>query len=141
MMVFGTIRARDRHERTCCSSRGATKPTSYETSYEVPSHEHLGLDRLQCRFPDCNKRYKTVVTRIRHERDSHRFMENGERTLSPHPFPSFSLRSPLQESVKSSLFRPQSGPPSLFVETPPTESSGVPKECQFCHFQSQTKDT
>ena len=129
-VIFGTIRSRDLHERSYCPNRGASNQTPFETSYEVPSHETLGLNTLQCRFPGCNKSYKTVVTRIRHERDSHRFIENRERTLSPHQFPSFSVQPPEHVSVNNTSFRPQSCPPSIVVETPTSDSSFLPPNFQ-----------
>ena len=119
-VMFGTIKARNRHERSNCSCIEVNLPETSGKTFEVPPHDKLGLDPLECRFPGCgSKKFKYIYNRERHERDKHRYLKQKERTLSPHPFPSF--KEP--ELLNNSSFRPQSCPPTIQLETPGSERS------------------
>ena len=115
IITFGTVRARNLHERSYCSLIEANFPDLGE-SYEVPSHDSLGLNPLQCRYPSCDKIFKQSFTRQRHERDVHRFTEQRGRTCSPNPIPSLFGRPPEVESLNNSSFRPQSCPPNISAQ-------------------------
>ena len=116
--TFASREARDRHERLSCASTTESQPELPDKTFEVPSHKELGLNTLQCRLPSCGKIFNYPFTRVRHERDVHRFAEQRERTLSPQPFPTL-FKEPTNTS-----FRPQSCPPNINiqVESPSSES-------------------
>ena len=98
---FANKDSKVKHEANHCKFRSAEAEVSMDNEFHIPSHLDLQLDPLQCRA--CQKLYKDEKSRIRHERDKHRFFQHLGRTVSPSQFPS----SP--DLLRSD--RPQSCPP------------------------------
>ena len=97
---FANIHSRDKHESMYCKFRNVDTEVTMDSQFQVPSHLDLHLDPHQCRI--CQKIYCDEKSRIRHERDKHRFYQHLGRTVSPVSFP------PRECNISP---RPQSCPP------------------------------